>query len=90
MSEKTHKGLSQCCEADAYELKKIICVDCGDECEIIEPDPPEECPTCVGFGELGPFGWEYPTYQTCPDCRGTGRAEDWADPDDWHDGRVDR
>jgi DnaJ-class molecular chaperone len=87
---KNPSGLSDCCESAAYSVDLNICSDCGEECELLEPETPEECPSCCGFGEVGPFGWEYPIYKTCPECMGSGLERDHRDPDDWHDGRVDR
>ena len=43
--------------------------------------PPAPCETCEGTGEVGPFGWEYPEYDTCPDCKGSGLERDHLDPD---------
>lgn len=39
------------------------------------------CETCGGDGEVGPYGWEYPEYETCPDCKGSGLERDHPDPD---------
>lgn len=46
-----------------------------------EDIPPAPCETCEGTGEVGPFGWEYPEYDTCPDCKGSGLERDHMDPD---------
>lgn len=46
-----------------------------------ENDLPELCGTCCGTGELGPTGHEYPEFDTCPDCRGSGLERDHIDPD---------
>jgi len=90
MKKKEFVGESDCCEASAYRSRRVVCSECGEDCEVIEPDPPDSCLNCYGTGEVGPFGWEYPEYKTCPDCRGSGLADDGPDPDGWHDGRVDR
>ena len=41
----------------------------------------DNCETCGGSGEIGPSGWEYPEWDTCPDCRGGGLRSDADDPD---------
>jgi hypothetical protein len=46
-----------------------------------DDDTPTECETCSGTGEVGPFGWEYPEYEDCPDCKGSGLESDHPDPD---------
>jgi|DEB0MinimDraft_6_1074348.scaffolds.fasta_scaffold07236_5 DnaJ-class molecular chaperone len=58
-----------------------------DRDEDVMSDP---CPTCDGSGELGPYGWEYPEWETCPDCRGSGRESDHDDPDRKFEERRDR
>lgn len=45
-------------------------------------DEPTKCETCCGTGELGPYGWEYPEYETCHDCGGSGLEKDHRDPDE--------
>lgn len=50
--------------------------------EEFEEDTHTKCGTCEGSGEVGPFGWEYPEYDTCPDCKGSGLERDWKDPDE--------
>jgi DnaJ-class molecular chaperone len=42
---------------------------------------PDRCPTCFGSGEVGPTGWEFPEWDTCPDCKGSGLERDHEDPD---------
>jgi DnaJ-class molecular chaperone len=44
-------------------------------------DEPTPCDTCGGHGDVGPYGWEYPEYDTCPDCKGSGLERDHEDPD---------
>lgn len=51
-------------------------------------DDVEVCETCGGEGEVGPTGWEFPEWHTCPDCRGSGRHCE-EDPDRKHDARID-
>ena len=51
-----------------------------------EDDDPTPCETCGGDGEVGPFGWEFPEGETCPDCRGSGLERDHPDPDE----KIDR
>ena len=46
-----------------------------------EDDEPTPCETCAGSGEVGPFGWEFPEWETCRDCRGSGLERDHEDPD---------
>jgi len=46
-----------------------------------EDDEPTPCETCGGTGEVGPFGWEFPEWETCRDCRGSGLERDHEDPD---------
>jgi DnaJ-class molecular chaperone len=48
---------------------------------------PDPCPTCGGSGEVGPFGWEYPEWETCRDCRGSGIEYDNSDAE--HDRRKE-
>lgn len=53
-----------------------------------EEELPNRCDTCFGSGEVGPTGWEFPEWHTCPDCKGSGLwSED--DPDRKHDARID-
>lgn len=54
-----------------------------------EDDKPEPCETCNGTGEVGPFGWEYPEYDTCPDCKGSGVQDDGSYGDLVHDRKRD-
>ena len=50
-----------------------------------EDDDPTPCETCGGDGEVGPFGWEFPEWEPCPDCRGSGLERDHPDPDEKFD-----
>ena len=50
-----------------------------------EDDDPTPCETCGGDGEVGPYGWEFPEWDTCPDCRGSGLDRDHSDPDEKFD-----
>lgn len=47
-----------------------------------EDEDEDVCETCQGSGDVGPFGWEYPEWETCPDCRGSGKESDHPDPDE--------
>jgi len=88
MKELEKLGASECCEARVSV--SFICSDCGDTCELIKEDELEFCENCFGEGEVGPFGYDVPEYKTCDVCGGGGLASDARDPDDYHDGRVDR
>lgn len=50
-----------------------------------EDDEPTPCENCGGDGEVGPYGWEFPEWETCPDCRGSGLERDHQDPDEKFD-----
>lgn len=54
-----------------------------------DDDVPTPCDTCGGSGEVGPYGWEFPEWYTCPDCRGSGLERDHPDPDADYDRRKD-
>lgn len=50
----------------------------------------EDCEFCGGTGEVGPFGYEYPEYDTCSDCRGSGKQSGYPDPDRLYEEHRDR
>lgn len=54
-----------------------------------EEEEETPCPTCEGSGEIGPFGWEFPEWDTCPDCKGGGLERHWRDPDEEFERRRD-
>lgn len=47
------------------------------------------CETCDGSGEVGPYGWEYPEYDTCPACNGSGVEDDGSREDFAYDRKKD-
>lgn len=55
-----------------------------------EEEQPTECERCAGSGEIGPFGWEYPEYETCPDCHGTGVEDNYCAADTLYEQAHDK
>jgi len=54
-----------------------------------EEETTQECERCCGSGEVGPFGWEYPEYETCPDCNGEGVENNYCEADEAYQRKKD-
>lgn len=57
--------------------------------EEIDEENTQDCEQCSSTGEVGPFGWEYPEYRTCPSCKGTGIEDNYCEADEAYQRRKD-
>ena len=70
--------MSDCCGAAPVGVSDDIgiCTECKEHCEYIEDDG-LECDACHGSGEVVDYsGPVQPDYQSCRECRGTGKYYD--------------
>ena len=73
--------VSDCCGAPPVETSDDIgiCPECKEHCEYVEDDDDygSPCDACGGSGEVVDYSrHDQPDYQTCRECRGTGKYHD--------------
>jgi DnaJ-class molecular chaperone len=73
--------VSDCCSAagDGLFEDHGICPKCKEHCEYVEDDDDygSPCDGCGGSGEVVDYSrHDQPDYQTCRECRGTGKYHD--------------
>jgi DnaJ-class molecular chaperone len=72
--------ISECCSAAPVGLSEDygICPKCKEHCDYVDADDyGSPCDVCHGSGETVDYsGRDQPDYQTCRECRGTGKYHD--------------